>query len=147
MKVATTNELTVTQAANVLNMKLPGKDWAYWRSFLANNRKRGRATTYRIPFRRVRRTVFYKLEDLSEFASAEKLRRASRDPAGEPKPPKGGGANRMFKWAVDDRQSAEGSGDVVRLKVSGITVALLLTPSEARDLASQLNRHADRFST
>jgi hypothetical protein len=138
-------EVNAKQAAHVLTTKVPDTDWAYWRSFLTNSRKKGRAVTRRLPFRRVGRTVFYRVDDLTQFATAEKARRAALSAESRAIPGKAVGATKAFHWAVDARPEA--AGPTVRLKVSGITITLSMTPNQARDLAAELVRYANRFST
>lgn len=139
--------LSTLQAANRLAIKVPDTGWDYWRRFLANSRKPNRTKTRQIPFEREGRNVFYWTDDLDEFAKAEKQRRAERAQAQEEEPIRSRGATRNFHWSVDGRASSDNGPSTVRFKVSGITIGLSLTPKQARELAAELVRHANRFPT
>jgi hypothetical protein len=128
-------------------MKVPETGWDYWLGFLTNNRKANRAKTRQIPFEREGRNVFYSTDDLDEFAKAEKQRRADRAQAQEEAVVRSRGAVRNLQWSVEGRAHSDNGPATVRFKVSGITIGLSLTARQAKELAAELVRHANRFPT
>lgn len=139
-------ELSAYEAARNLNMRLPGKDPFYWRNVLANSRKSGRTVAERIPFTRKKRLVFYKMADINKFVehwkSTQKDREARHAP---PDIPKQIHKTAAFKWAVEGRHAPQGQSESLRLKVMGLSLALPLTPTQARALAAELVRFADKL--
>lgn len=138
------NELTATEAAHNLALRVPDTDAFYWRSFLTNNRKKTRRVIHQVPFRKVGYHVYYDRDDLAAFAAKEKARRAAIAAAVTGRERSRTGRTRSFKWAVDARHG-EAAPHTVRLKVTGFTVLLPLTPTEARQLAGDLMRFANRL--
>jgi len=136
------NELAAPLAAHNLALKVPDTDAAYWRSFLANNRKKGRIVAHPIPFRKVGRHVFYDRDDLATFAASEKARRAAIRAASSSHERGREGGGKGFRWTVEARQG-DGRGRAVRLKLSGFTLAMPLTSTQARELAKDLLRFAE----
>jgi hypothetical protein len=135
--------LTATQAAHNLALKVPDTDAGYWRSFLANNRKKGRSVGHRIPFRKVGSRVYYDREDLTAFAAKEREHRAAVQALAEAPERSREGGTRAVKWSVDARQ-VPGAVPSVKLRLT-TTIAVPLTPSQARELAADLLQFANRF--
>jgi hypothetical protein len=140
-----TQLLTARQAASNLNLKLPGRDPIYWRTFLANNRKQGRSVSDPIPYQREGKRVFYSMADLVKFAERWKALPKDDAPDEDEPRPKRSHKTAAFKWAVDGRHAAQGKPDAVRLKVMGLSFALPLTPSQARALADELLHYANKL--
>lgn len=137
------HELTATQAAWRLALKFPDTGVAYWRTFLANNRRRGRTVSRRISFRKVGRAVLYEPAEIDDFARREKARREALQGLAAGMQRRRTGKAGHVQWVVN--VSSTGSANTVRVSLSGLTLGFHLTPKQARDLAADLVRLADRF--
>lgn len=71
----TTELLSTSVAAERLHELLPHKSAQQWTLWLQNNRNKGRAVTYRIPFERFSGGIAYRPESLREYTDYENERR------------------------------------------------------------------------